>query len=140
MTPCGTIANGATSKIYPAIRNRAEESAHENARSSNAAQSGETRCVLFEELRRLIEENTREELRSELIDIAEEIEQWQAEYDVETKQELEWTLAEDDYSSVELRERRDALQFWRENEQDRRLINHALELYSDIEAAREENI
>ena len=94
--------------------------------------------LLFEELRRLVEENTREELQLELVDIAEEIEQWQAEYAVETKQELERTLAENDYSSAELRERRDVLQYWRENEQDRRLINHALELYSDIEAAREE--
>lgn len=27
--------------------------------------------------------------------------------------------------------------FWRENEADRQLIKHALELYSDVEAARE---
>ena len=96
--------------------------------------------LLFEELRRLVEENTREELRSELMDIAEEIEQWQSEYGVEIKQELERSLAKGDYSSAELRERRDTLQFWRENEQDRRLINHALELYSDVEAAREKTI
>ncbi|UWG49320.1 HTH-domain containing transcriptional regulator (plasmid) [Halalkaliarchaeum sp. AArc-CO] len=39
---------------------------------------------LFEEIRTLIEENTREELRNELAAITEEIEEWQATYDIET--------------------------------------------------------
>ena len=38
------------------------------------------------------------------------------------------------------RRRRDTIAFWRENEEDRRLIKHALELYSDVEAAREQMI
>jgi len=45
--------------------------------------------LLFEEIRTLIEENTREELRNELAAITEEIEKWQATYDVETGEELE---------------------------------------------------
>ena len=94
--------------------------------------------LLFEEIRTLIEENTREELRNELAAITEEIEEWQATYDVETWEDLEQSLADGDLTSTELRERRDVIAFWRENEEDRRLIKHALELYSDVEAAREQ--
>ncbi len=94
--------------------------------------------LLFDEIRTLIEENAREELRSELTAITEEIEAWQATYAVETWEELEQSLADSDLSSAELRERRDVIGFWRENEQDRQLIKHALELYSDVEIAREQ--
>ena len=94
--------------------------------------------LLFEEIRTLIEENAREELRNELAAITEEIEEWQATYDVETWEELEQSLADGDLASAELRERRDVIAFWRENEEDRRLIKHALELYSDVEADREQ--
>lgn len=93
--------------------------------------------LLFDEIRSLIEENTREELRDELAAITEEIEEWQETYDVETWEDLEQSLADGDLSSDELRERRDVIAFWRENEEDRRLIKHALELYSDVESARE---
>ncbi len=93
--------------------------------------------LLFEEIRTLIGENTREELHDELAAIAEEIEEWQATYDVETWEELEQSLGDGDLASAELRERRDVIPFWRENEEDRRLIKHALRLYSDVEAARE---
>ncbi|WP_089650049.1 DUF7342 family protein [Halobacterium hubeiense] len=94
--------------------------------------------LLFEEIRTLIEENTREELRSELAAITEEIEEWQVTYDVETWEELEQSLADGDLASAELRERRDVITRWEENEGDRRLIKHALELYSDVEAANEQ--
>ena len=93
--------------------------------------------LLFEEIRTLIEENTREELRNELAAITEEIEGWQTTYGVETWEELEQSLADGDLTSTELGNRHDAITFWRENEEDRRLIKHALELYSDVEAARE---
>ncbi len=96
--------------------------------------------LLFEEIRTLIAENTREELRCELAAITGEIEKWQATYYVETWEELEQSLADGDLASDELRERRDVIGFWRENEEDRRLIKHALELYSDVEAAREQMI
>ena len=94
--------------------------------------------LLFEEIRTLIEENTREELRSELAAITEEIEEWQATYDVETWEELEQSLADGDLASDELHERRDVITRWEENLEDRRLIKHALVLYSDVEAAREQ--
>ncbi|QKY22068.1 hypothetical protein B4589_016780 (plasmid) [Halolamina sp. CBA1230] len=94
--------------------------------------------LLFEEIRTLIEENTREELRNELAAITEEIEEWQATYDVETWEELEQSLADGDLASAELRDRRDVITQWEENLEDRRLIKHALALYSDVEAAREQ--
>lgn len=93
--------------------------------------------LLFDEIRRLIEENTREELRTELAAITDEIEAWQETYDVETWEDLEQSLADGDLSSAGLRERRDVIAYWRENEEDRRLLKHALELYSDVETARE---
>lgn len=92
---------------------------------------------LFEEIRSLIEENSREQLQSELVAIAEEVEAWRATYDVETWEDLERSLADGDLSSADLRERRDVIAFWRETESDRRLIKHALELYADVESARE---
>ncbi|WP_149031517.1 DUF7342 family protein [Haloquadratum walsbyi] len=94
--------------------------------------------LLFEEIRTLIEENTREELRNELAAITEEIEEWQATYDVETWEELEQSLADGHLASDELHERRDVITRWEENLEDRRLIKHALVLYSDVEAAREQ--
>jgi len=93
--------------------------------------------LLFEEIRTLIEENTREELRNELVAITEEIEEWQATYDVETWEELEQSLVCGDLTSDELHERRNVITRWEENLEDRRLIKHALALYSDVEAARE---
>lgn len=93
--------------------------------------------LLFDEIRALIEENSREELRNELAAITEEIEDWQETYDVETWEDLEQSLADGDLSSADLRERRDVIAFWRENEEDRQLIKHALELYSDVESTRE---
>ncbi|WP_336338724.1 DUF7342 family protein [Haloarcula brevis] len=96
--------------------------------------------LLFEEIRTLIEENAREELRNELAAITEEIEEWQATYDVETWEALEQSLAEGALASGELRDRRDVITRWEENLGDRRLIKHALALYSDVEAAREQRI
>nr|WP_254864355.1 hypothetical protein [Halovivax gelatinilyticus] len=93
--------------------------------------------LLFDEIRMLIEKNAREDLRDELAAITREIEEWQETYDVETWEDLEQTLADCTLSSEQLRKRRDVIAFWRENEADRRLIKHALELYSDVESARE---
>ena len=94
--------------------------------------------LLFEEIRLLIEDNTREELRDELTAITEDIEAWQATYDVETWEVFEQSLADGDLASDELHERRDVITRWEENLEDRRLIKHALVLYSDVEAAREQ--
>jgi hypothetical protein len=95
--------------------------------------------LLFDEIRTLIEENSRADLRSELAAITDEIETWQETYGVETWEELEQSLADGTLSSADLRERRDVIAFWQENEDDRRLIKHALALYSDVESAREQH-
>lgn len=96
--------------------------------------------MLFDEIRTLIEENNLGELRNELGAITGEIKEWQATYDVETWEDLEQSLADSDLSSCDLRERRDVIAFWRENEEDHRLIKHAMELYSDVKSAREQMI
>ncbi|WEL20301.1 hypothetical protein [Halorhabdus sp. BNX81] len=93
--------------------------------------------LFFDEIRTLIEENTREELRSELAAITAEIEGWQETYGVDSWEALEQTLADEGLSSAESSERRDVVTFWRENEADRQLLKHALALYTDVEAARE---
>ncbi|WP_135667572.1 DUF7342 family protein [Halorhabdus rudnickae] len=93
--------------------------------------------LFFDEIRTLIEENTREELRSELATITAEIEDWQKAYDVDSWEGLEQTLADDALSSAEISERRDVISFWQENEADRKILKHALALYADVEASRE---
>ena len=93
--------------------------------------------LLFDEPRRLVEEHTRKQLQAELAAIAEEVEDWQETYGAETWEELEQSLADGTLSSAEIRERRDVIRDWQATEEDQRLIKHALELYSDIEAARE---
>lgn len=93
--------------------------------------------LLFEEIRTLIEENTREQLRDELAAITEEIEGWQDTYDVESWEDLEQTLADEELSGEAISERREIIASWRENEDDRQLIKHALALYSDVETARQ---
>jgi hypothetical protein len=118
-------------------RRRLEHDQRVEAGETTRYQPDYTR-LLFEEIRTLIEENTREELRNELAAITEEIEEWQATYDVETWEELEQSLADGHLSSDELHERRDVITRWEENLEDRRLIKHALVLYSDVEAAREQ--
>ncbi len=70
---------------------------------------------LLEEIRTLIEENSREELQNELAAIPEELEEWQATYDVEMWEALEQSLAGGDLASAELRDRRDVIVLWREN-------------------------
>ena len=52
--------------------------------------------LLVKEIRTLIEGNTREELRSELAAITEEIEAWQATYDVEAAREQRVNVADRD--------------------------------------------
>lgn len=66
------------------------------------------------------------------------IEEWQGTYDIETWEALKRSLADGDLASDELRELRDIIVFWRENEEDRRLIKDALELYSDVDSACEQ--
>ena len=92
--------------------------------------------LLFEAIERLVAENTKSKLREELAAIAEEIEDWQARYGVESREDLERTLSDVELSSAEIRERNDVLQFWQENEETRELIRYALDLYGAIEETK----
>jgi len=85
----------------------------------------------FNEVTELINEHTRDELREEIATIQEEIDEWKGEFDVESRDDLESTLTDDDRSSEEVRERNTVLRQWERYEDNKRLIKHALELYDD---------
>jgi len=87
----------------------------------------------FDHLRELILTNDREELRGELEAIADRIEAWQTEYDVQSPEELEATLA-DDLPANEIRDRRQALRRWENSLRLRDTIQTALQLYDDIQS------
>ena len=92
--------------------------------------------LLFAEIERLVEENTKAELRGEFAAIAEEIEGWQDRYSVESREKLERSLSDGELSSEEIRERNEVLQFWQENEETRELLGYALDLYDAIEETK----
>jgi hypothetical protein len=85
----------------------------------------------FNEVTELINEHTRDELREEIANIQEKIDEWKAEFDVESRDDLESTLTDDDLSSEDVRERNTILRQWERYEDNKRLIKHALELYDD---------
>lgn len=83
-----------------------------------------------DELTELITDNTREELRVGIAAIQEEIDEWKAEFDVESQDELESTLT-DDLSSEAVREHNRMLCQRDRYEGNKRLPEHVLELYDD---------
>lgn len=88
----------------------------------------------LEHIRELVVDHTKEELRDEFEAITEDIAAWRAEYDVETRRDLDASLGDAELSPEELRERRKVVAYWEENEEYRRLIAHALQLYDDLTA------
>ncbi|EMA63084.1 DUF7342 family protein [Halorubrum lipolyticum] len=85
----------------------------------------------FSEVTELINTHTREELREEIANIQSEIDEWKTEYEVESRDELESTLADDGLDSTAIRERNRILRRWERYEDNKRLLKHALELYDD---------
>lgn len=85
----------------------------------------------FDEVAELINSHTREELREEIATIQETIDEWKREFDVESRDELESTLADDDLTSEAVRDRNSVLRQWERHEDNKRLLKHALELYDD---------
>ena len=85
----------------------------------------------FNEVTELINEHTRDELREEIAAIQEEIDEWKADFDVESRDELESALTDDDLSSDDIQERNRVLREWERYEDNKRLLKHALELYDD---------
>lgn len=87
------------------------------------------RC--FNEVMELINNQTREELHEEIASIQAELNEWKAEFDVESRDKLESTLINDDLDSEAIRERNRVLRQWERYEDNKRLLKHALELYDD---------
>ena len=85
----------------------------------------------FTEVTKLINHQTREELREEIASIQTEIDEWKVEFDVESPDELESTLTDDDLDSEAIQERNRVLRQWERCEDNKRLLKHALELYDD---------
>ena len=88
---------------------------------------------LLDRIKEISEEHSKSELREEVAELIEEIEEWKEMYDVESREELEASLTEmENLSGEEIRERSRVLEFWEENLYTKRLIGHALHLYDDI--------
>lgn len=83
-------------------------------------------------IRELTDDNSRAELREEIAAIQDEIDAWKDEYGVESRAELEATLAEDDLTGEAVRERSRVVRRWRRNEETKTLLGHALRLYDDL--------
>lgn len=85
----------------------------------------------FDEVAELINGHTRAELRDEIASIQAEIDEWKRDFGVESRSELESTLTDDDLDSEAIRDRNRVLRQWERYEDNKRLLNHALELYDD---------
>ena len=85
----------------------------------------------FNEITELINNHTRDELREEIAGIQEKIDEWKDNFDVESRNALESTLTDEDFSSEDIRERITILRDWEHYEDNKRLLKHALELYDD---------
>ncbi len=83
-------------------------------------------------IRELTDDYTREELREEIAAIQDEIHGWKAEFDVESRRELESTLTDEDLLGDEVRERNRVLRRWERNEETKTLLQHGLDLYDDL--------
>lgn len=88
--------------------------------------------MLFDEITDLIEDNSREELEEQLTELKEGREELSQEYDADTLQELRESLAEEDLSAEEIRERRNVAETWEAVDSELRLIRHALRMYDDV--------
>ncbi|MDQ2051685.1 hypothetical protein RBH26_14490 [Natronolimnohabitans sp. A-GB9] len=87
----------------------------------------------LDHIQELVVENTKDELRDELEEIASEIATWKREYDVDSLQELEASLGEE-FPPEEVRDRRKVITYWEENKHHRQLLTNALGLYDDLSA------
>lgn len=83
-------------------------------------------------IRELTDDHSRAELREEIAEIQDEIGTWKAEFDVEARDELEVSLTEEDLTGDEVRRRNRVLRRWERNEETKRLLRHALDLYDDL--------
>lgn len=85
-----------------------------------------------ERIRQLALEFTREDLREEVVQAKEEIQQLKAEYGVESRDELEASLTDESVSAETTRERQRALREWEAVADELQVLEHALALYDDL--------
>lgn len=85
-----------------------------------------------ERIRELALSASRGELRDQVVAAKAAIEEIESEYGVESPDELEASLSDDDVSASEARERRRALREWEAAADEIRLLEHALALYDDL--------
>jgi hypothetical protein len=88
--------------------------------------------MLFDEVTDLIEAHSRDELESQLTELKEEQEELAAEYEVSSLDEFREQLAAEDFSTEELRERRNVIATWEAINTELGLVKHALQLYDDV--------
>lgn len=86
----------------------------------------------MEEIRQLALNHSAEELRAELTAAKESIEEIQDQFDVQTREELEQSLADLDITAEETRARSRALRDWEEQQDSLTLVKHALSLQEDL--------
>lgn len=90
------------------------------------------RTQYLDRIRELVENNSAPMLRAEIATIQEEIDGWFAEFDVDGRANLEETLEESDLDAEEIRRRNRVIRQWERNEQRKKLLSHALQLYDDL--------
>ncbi|MFC6733893.1 MULTISPECIES: ArsR family transcriptional regulator [unclassified Haladaptatus] len=88
--------------------------------------------LFLDEILDLINENSREELENSLVNATQQLEELQAEFNVDTHDELRGLLVEEDLTAGEMRNVQNAASTWSALETDSRLIKHALQLYDDV--------
>ncbi len=88
--------------------------------------------MLFDEVTDLIESHSRDELESRLTELTEEEEELATEYDVSSLDEFREQLATEEFSTAELRERRNVIATWEAINTELGLVKHALQLYDDV--------
>lgn len=86
----------------------------------------------LDQILELIEENSRDELESQLVDYQSQLESLQADHDANTASDFRERLMTDDRSAAELREIRNITATWEALETERRLTKQALNLYEDV--------
>ena len=85
----------------------------------------------FNELTDLINTHTRAELREEIASIQADIDEWKREFSVDSRDDLEATLTDENLDSEAIQERNRVLRQWERYQDNKRLLKHALELYDD---------
>jgi len=93
----------------------------------------------FDQIRDLVDERQKDELTAELGAIRDDIDEWIAEYDVESADELRTTVG-DDVPASERRQRRHDAEDWGYYERQATLIKQAIRLYDTIETTRERRL